>query len=38
MFPIIDRVIQKESKKFFLGYCKYFEALVAYAKYYQKED
>lgn len=38
MFPIIDRVIQKESKKFFLDYCKYFEALVAYAKYYQKED
>ncbi|EGQ1318997.1 type III-A CRISPR-associated protein Csm2, partial [Staphylococcus pseudintermedius] len=27
-----------ESKKFFLDYCKYFEALVAYAKYYQKED
>ncbi|WP_145462495.1 type III-A CRISPR-associated protein Csm2 [Staphylococcus hominis] len=38
MFQIIDRVIQKESKKFFLDYCKYFEALVAYAKYYQKED
>ncbi|EJE19368.1 type III-A CRISPR-associated protein Csm2 [Staphylococcus epidermidis] len=38
MFPIIDRVIKKESKKFFLDYCKYFEALVAYAKYYQKED
>ena len=38
MFPIIDKVIQKESKKFFLDYCKYFEALVAYSKYYQKED
>ena len=38
MFPIIDRVIQKRIKKFFLDYCKYFEALVAYAKYYQKED
>ena len=37
MFPIIDRVIQK-NQKFFLDYCKYFEALVAYAKYYQKED
>ncbi|MBM0868307.1 CRISPR-associated protein Csm2 [Staphylococcus auricularis] len=38
MFSIIDRVIKKESKKFFLDYCKYFEALVAYSKYYQKED
>lgn len=38
MFPIIDKVIEKKSKKFFLDYCKYFEALVAYAKYYQKED
>lgn len=38
MIPIIDRVIKKQSKRYFLDYCKYFEALVAYAKYYQKED
>ncbi|MDT0740575.1 type III-A CRISPR-associated protein Csm2 [Staphylococcus chromogenes] len=38
MIQIIDRAIQKKSKKYFLDYCKYFEALVAYAKYYQKED
>ncbi|QHW35984.1 type III-A CRISPR-associated protein Csm2 [Staphylococcus ursi] len=38
MFPIIDKVIKKESREFFLDYCKYFEALVAFAKYYQKED
>nr|WP_240627009.1 type III-A CRISPR-associated protein Csm2 [Staphylococcus microti] len=38
MIQIIDKVIEKRSKKYFLDYCKYFEALVAYAKYYQKED
>lgn len=38
MFPIVDKVIKKESRKFFLDYCKYFEALVAFSKYYQKED
>lgn len=38
MIQIIDMVIKKRSKKYFLDYCKYFEALIAYAKYYQKED
>lgn len=38
MFDILNRVIKKKSKKYFLDYCKYFEALVAFAKYYQKED
>lgn len=38
MNVLIDRVIKHKSKKFFLDYCKYFEALVAYAKFYNKED
>ncbi|HDT9023141.1 TPA: type III-A CRISPR-associated protein Csm2, partial [Staphylococcus pseudintermedius] len=32
MIQIIDQAIKKKSKKYFLNYCKYFEALVAYAK------
>ncbi|EIQ4001693.1 type III-A CRISPR-associated protein Csm2, partial [Staphylococcus pseudintermedius] len=35
MIQIIDQAIKKKSKKYFLNYCKYFEALVAYAKFYQ---
>ncbi|HDU1416962.1 TPA: type III-A CRISPR-associated protein Csm2, partial [Staphylococcus pseudintermedius] len=31
MIQIIDQAIKKKSKKYFLNYCKYFEALVAYA-------
>lgn len=38
MIQIIDQAIKKKSKKYFLNYCKYFEALVAYAKFYQTED
>ncbi|MEJ7542104.1 type III-A CRISPR-associated protein Csm2 [Staphylococcus intermedius] len=38
MIQIIDKAIKKKSKKYFLNYCKYFEALVAYAKFYQGED
>ncbi|MDT2760808.1 type III-A CRISPR-associated protein Csm2 [Enterococcus xiangfangensis] len=35
---LLDRVLKKNTKKFFLDYCKYFEALVAYAKFYKMED
>lgn len=35
---LLDRAIKKNSKKFFLDYCKYFEALVAYAKFYKMGD
>lgn len=35
---LLDRVIKHKTKKFFLDYCKYFEALVAYAKFYKMED
>lgn len=35
---IVDVVIKNKTKKKFLDYCKYFEALVAYAKFYNKED
>lgn len=38
LIQIVDKAIQKKSKKYFLDFCKYFEALVAFAKYYQKED
>ncbi|HEC2152293.1 type III-A CRISPR-associated protein Csm2 [Staphylococcus delphini] len=38
MMEIIDEAIKKKSKQYFLNYCKYFEALVAYAKFYQRED
>ncbi|EGQ1734941.1 type III-A CRISPR-associated protein Csm2 [Staphylococcus pseudintermedius] len=38
MIQIIDKAIKKKSKHYFLNYCKYFEALVAYAKFYQRED
>ncbi|MEB7816243.1 type III-A CRISPR-associated protein Csm2 [Mammaliicoccus sciuri] len=38
MLEIIDKIIEKRSKKYFLDYCKYFEALVAFSKYYKKED
>lgn len=35
---LVDRVLKNNTKKFFLDYCKYFEALVAYAKFYKMED
>ncbi|MFP3770532.1 type III-A CRISPR-associated protein Csm2 [Enterococcus faecium] len=35
---LLDIVLKKNTKKFFLDYCKYFEALVAYAKFYKMED
>lgn len=35
---IIDVLVENKTKKKFLDYCKYFEALVAYAKFYGKED
>lgn len=35
---LIDDVLKNGSKKQFLDYCKYFEALVAYSKYYGMGD
>ncbi len=35
---LVDVVLKKNTKKFFLDYCKYFEALVAYAKFYRMGD
>ena len=35
---LIPYIIQKNDKKFFFDYCKYFEAYVAYMKYYGMED
>lgn len=35
---LIDEVLKNNTKKFFLDYCKYFEALVAYAKFYKMRD
>lgn len=35
---LIDDVLKDGTRKQFLNYCKYFEALVAYSKYYGMED
>ncbi|MDT2808914.1 type III-A CRISPR-associated protein Csm2 [Enterococcus asini] len=35
---LVDHVLKHNTKKYFLDYCKYFEALVAYAKFYKMED
>lgn len=35
---LIDDVLKNGTKKHFLDYCKYFEALVAYSKYYGMGD
>ena len=35
---LIDDVLKGGTRKQFLNYCKYFEALVAYSKYYGMED
>lgn len=35
---IINEVLKDGSRKKYLEYCKYFEALVAYAKFYGMED
>lgn len=35
---LVDDVLKNGSKKQFLDYCKYFEALVAYSKYYGMGD
>lgn len=34
----IDEVMKKSDKKTFLEFCRYFESLVAYAKYYEKKE
>lgn len=38
LYNLLDIVIEKRERKFLLDYCKYFEALVAYAKYYGMGD
>ena len=38
LMQLIPDIIQKNDKKFFFDYCKYFEAYVAYMKYYGMED
>ncbi len=35
---LIDDILKDGTRKQFLNYCKYFEALVAYSKYYGMED
>ncbi|MGM0216493.1 type III-A CRISPR-associated protein Csm2 [Enterococcus sp. AZ109] len=35
---LVDKVLEEKTRKFFLDYCKYFEALVAYAKFYKMGD
>lgn len=35
---LIDLAVKNKSRKYFLDYCKYFEALVAYAKFYKMGD
>lgn len=38
LMQLIPDIIQKNDKKFFFDYYKYFEAYVAYMKYYGMED
>lgn len=35
---LLDVVIKDKSRKTFLNYCRYFEAIIAYAKFYGMRD